>query len=92
MTTALFEVLSESTEGYDRGKKLRNYRSVATFREQVLVAQDAGSVERCARGDDGGWSPHESSAEERLVLASIGQLSTASPTFAPGILLDAGPA
>ena len=70
--TVLVEVLSESSEGYDRGKKFRNYRSIATFREYVLVAQDAVSVERYTRGTDGVWSLHESGAGERLVLASIG--------------------
>jgi Uma2 family endonuclease len=70
--TVLVEVLSASTEGYDRGKKFRSYRSIATFREYVLVAQDAVSVERYTRGDDGVWSLHESGAGERLVLASIG--------------------
>jgi Uma2 family endonuclease len=70
--TVLVEVLSESTEGYDRGKKFRNYRSIATLREYVLVAQDMVSVERYTRGDDGVWSLHESGAGERLVLASVG--------------------
>ena len=70
--TVLVEVLSESTEGYDRGKKFRHYRSIATFREYVLVAEDVVSVERYTRGDDGVWSLHESGAGERLVLASIG--------------------
>lgn len=69
--TVVIEVLSESTEGYDRGK-FRNYRSIATFREYVLVAQDAVSVERYTRGEDGVWSLRESGAGERLVLASIG--------------------
>lgn len=70
--TVIVEVLSESTEGYDRGKKFRNYRSIASFREYVLVAQDAVSVERYTRGEDGVWSLHESGAWERFVLASIG--------------------
>jgi Uma2 family endonuclease len=70
--TVIVEVLSESTEGYDRGKKFRNYRSIATFREYVLVAQDTVCVERYTRGDDGVWSLHESGPGERLVLASIG--------------------
>ncbi|MEP7121655.1 MAG: Uma2 family endonuclease [Byssovorax sp.] len=70
--TVLIEVLSESSEGYDRGKKFRNYRSIASFREYVLVAQDMMSIERYTRGDDGVWSLHESGAGERLVLASIG--------------------
>lgn len=68
----LVEVLSDSTERYDRGKKFRNYRSITTLREYVLVAQDAVSVERYTRGDDGVWSLHESGAGEKLVLTSVG--------------------
>lgn len=70
--TVIVEVLSESTEGYDRGKKSRNYRSIASLREYVLVAQDVVSVERYTRGDGRVWSLHESGAGERLVLGSIG--------------------
>jgi Uma2 family endonuclease len=70
--TVIVEVLSASTEGYDRGKKFRNYRAIATLHEYVLVAQDEVSIERYKRGDDGVWSLHESGAGERLVLASIG--------------------
>ena len=70
--TVLVEVLSDSTEGYDRGKKFRNYRSITTFREYVLVAQDMMSVERYTRGDDGVWSLHERGPGEQLVLASLG--------------------
>ena len=70
--TVLVEVLSPSTEAYDRGKKFRHYRSIPTLREYVLVAQDSVSVERYTRGDDGVWSLHESGAGEKLVLTSIG--------------------
>lgn len=70
--TVIIEVLSESTEAYDRGKKFRYYRSIPSLREYVLVAQDAISVERYTRGDGGVWSLQESGAGDTLVLASIG--------------------
>jgi Uma2 family endonuclease len=53
--TVVVEVLSPSTEAYDRGAKFRNYRSVPTLREYVLVAQDAPRVEVYARQPDGRW-------------------------------------
>lgn len=49
------EVLSDSTEKYDRGIKFGHYRRLATLREYVLVAQDRFSVEAfLRRPDDGG--------------------------------------
>jgi Uma2 family endonuclease len=38
--TLLVEVLSPSTEDYDRGEKLAHYKRIASLREVVLVAQD----------------------------------------------------
>lgn len=51
--TVLIEVLSPSTESYDRGQKFEHYRRIDSLREYVLVAQDRMSVERFARRDDG---------------------------------------
>src|SRR4029450_608077 len=44
--TVIIEVLSDSTEGYDRGAKFAHYRRLASLREYVLIAQDAMRVER----------------------------------------------
>jgi len=41
----VIEVLSPSTEDYDHGKKFAYYRSLPSFREYLLVAQDQVSVE-----------------------------------------------
>lgn len=54
--TAIFEVLSPSTEAYDRGKKFEQYSRLETLREYVLVAQDEAKVERFTRQDDGTWN------------------------------------
>jgi Uma2 family endonuclease len=45
----LIEVLSPSTEAYDRGKKFEHYRTIPSLREYVLVAQDHAAVERFVR-------------------------------------------
>jgi Uma2 family endonuclease len=43
--TLIMEVLSESSEGYDRGEKFRNYRQFPTLRHYVLIAQGEYRVE-----------------------------------------------
>jgi Uma2 family endonuclease len=53
--TLIIEVLSPSTEAYDRGKKFEHYRSVESFVEYLLVAQDAPRVEQYVREPDGRW-------------------------------------
>jgi Uma2 family endonuclease len=51
----IFEVLSQSTESYDRGKKFDLYRQLEPLREYILVAQDEPHVERFVRQEDGAW-------------------------------------
>ncbi len=51
----LIEVLSKSTETYDRGKKFGHYRRIDSLQEYVLVAQQEPHVEHFARQVDGGW-------------------------------------
>jgi Uma2 family endonuclease len=48
----IVEVLSPSTEAYDRGEKFRQYRRLESLREYVLVAQDAARIERYVRQGD----------------------------------------
>jgi len=54
--TVLFEVLSDSSEGYDRGRKFELYRSIPTLEHYVLVAQDRRRIEVFDRNDDGTWT------------------------------------
>jgi Uma2 family endonuclease len=51
----LVEVLSDSTEKYDRGAKSGHYRQIPSLQEYVLIAQDQPLVERYVRQADGGW-------------------------------------
>lgn len=51
----IFEVLSESTERYDRGAKFLHYRKLESLRAYVLVAQDALGVEVYSRQEGGFW-------------------------------------
>jgi Uma2 family endonuclease len=53
--SVLFEVLSKTTEGYDRGQKADNYRQVRTLQAYVLVAQSAPHVEIYERQPTRHW-------------------------------------
>ena len=54
--TLIIEVLSDSTERYDRVKKFDNYRSLPTLQEYVLVSQAEPRVEQFLRQADGTWN------------------------------------
>jgi Uma2 family endonuclease len=48
----IVEVLSRSTEAYDRGDKFMRYKAIETLREYVLISQDEVLVEHFAREGD----------------------------------------
>jgi Uma2 family endonuclease len=53
--TVIFEVLSKSTEGYDRGLKFESYRQIPSLKAYVLVSQVAAHVEVNEPSADGSW-------------------------------------
>lgn len=63
----IVEVLSPSTEGYDRGKKFEMYRTIESFREYLIVHQDRRHVEHYSKQDDGSWVLREHSGVDGLV-------------------------
>jgi Uma2 family endonuclease len=67
------EVLSASTEAYDRGEKFAHYRTLESFQEYLLVAQDRVSIEQFVRQPDGRWLlTAVNRMEDVLELPSIG--------------------
>ena len=48
----IIEILSDSTEAYDRGKKFSSYRLISSLQEYILVSQTHCQVEKFIRGDD----------------------------------------
>ncbi|WP_394753492.1 Uma2 family endonuclease [Crenothrix sp.] len=70
--TVLIEVLSPSTEAYDRGGKFAHYRKIASLCEYLLVTQDQPSIERYMRQGDV-WILSESvDIEASMSIESIG--------------------
>jgi Uma2 family endonuclease len=69
--TMIAEVLSDSTESYDRGRKFGHYRQLASLQEYVLVAQDEVKVERFTRREDDWVLSIFTSLDDTLRLSSI---------------------
>lgn len=67
----LVEVLSDSTEAYDRGKKLAHYRSLPSLREVLLVSQDEVLVDHYVRQPEGAWLLRSMPAGATIELTSI---------------------
>jgi len=53
--TLIVEVLSQSTEAYDRGDKFTHYKSIPSLREYLLVAQHRPHITQYVKQDDGSW-------------------------------------
>ena len=71
--TVIVEVLSPSTENYDRGKKFQHYRTLDSLQEYLLAAQDSPRLERYLRQENEQWLFSDVSQwDARLELPSIG--------------------
>lgn len=70
----IVEVLSDSTEAYDRGAKAAHYRRIPALREYVLVSQSEPLIEVYRRNERGNWElVAEARAGARAELASCGE-------------------
>jgi Uma2 family endonuclease len=67
----LVEVLSPSTEAYDRGEKFSHYRQLPSLQEYVLVAQDKICVERFSRQENNWMLTDFQNLDQRLPLVSV---------------------
>ncbi|HLP89110.1 MAG TPA: Uma2 family endonuclease [Nostocaceae cyanobacterium] len=68
----IFEVLSKSTSGRDRGDKFKYYRSIPEFQEYILIDQYEINIEHFSKTGEGNWLLHESDdIEGILTLTSV---------------------
>jgi Uma2 family endonuclease len=75
--TLLIEILSPSTEDYDRGKKAKLYRAIPSLQELLFIAQDSYEVELFRREADGSWRLLEAKGQDsKITLTSIGYTLT----------------
>ena len=71
--TVIFEVLSPSTESYDRGEKFFRYSNfIETLHDYILISQDEFLIEHFSKKENGGWKKLEiKGAESVLKIDSI---------------------
>jgi Uma2 family endonuclease len=69
----IYEVLSPSTEAYDRGDKFTHYKSIASLKEYLLIAQHRPHITHYAGRDDGTWAYAEiNGIGDSIYLPSVG--------------------
>ena len=82
----MVEVLSGSTEEYDRGEKREHYQQIESLREYLLIAQDRRRVEVFERVPDGTWAHRTYGPGDAIELPSLGiSLSTDELYDAAGV-------
>jgi Uma2 family endonuclease len=82
--SVLVEVLSPSTEDYDRGEKLTHYKQLPSLQAVLLVAHDASRVTVVKRGGDArDWEIVEARDGESVVLATPPLNIAVRDVFAP---------
>lgn len=67
----IVEVLSDSTEKYDRGEKFAHYRRIPSLMEYVLVSQNEQCIEVHRRTSAGEWEMEKALAGQTIMLKSI---------------------
>ncbi|HMW22083.1 MAG TPA: Uma2 family endonuclease [Burkholderiaceae bacterium] len=87
--TLVAEVLSPSTEAYDRGLKFTAYRRLDSLREYLLIDPDSREVQLFRRGADGLFTLHDLSGAAAFDCASIGCRLSAEDLF-DGLDADSG--
>jgi Uma2 family endonuclease len=70
--TLLVEVLSRSTEDYDRGDKFEHYKRIPTLQQYVLISHREREVEVWSRTPENDWTRVVAQAHGHVALASIG--------------------
>lgn len=68
---AIAEVLSDSTEGYDRGKKFHAYRNIPSLQVYILISTNYKQIEVFTRLESGTWNLTEPDKEGRIHISPL---------------------
>jgi Uma2 family endonuclease len=82
------EVLSPSTEAYDRGRKFGYYRTCPTLQEYVLVDSQRQSIEVYRRESESLWTLHPFGPDDEVELASLGVHFPIADAYQDAVLPD----
>ena len=69
--TLIVEVLSESTEAFDRGDKFKSYRRIKSLKEYILIDSKTKSIEQFYKDEDGIWRLGSEITEGSMTLYSF---------------------
>ncbi|MBW4657779.1 MAG: Uma2 family endonuclease [Drouetiella hepatica Uher 2000/2452] len=84
----IVEVLSKSTQTYDRTRKFKFYRSIAALQEYVLVDQYAIEIEHYTRLEDNSWRLRDYGADTQSLTLSSVELEIAIADLYEGVNFD----
>lgn len=65
---AIAEILSDSTEKYDRGDKFRMYRTIPSFKEYLLISQTTMQVEKFTKNNANQWLLSEYAEKDARII------------------------
>lgn len=82
------EILSPSTEGYDRGLKFQRYRLIPTLQEYVLIAQERPTIEHYQRTSDERWILSTYTTLNAALPLRAGDCALALSDIYAGIVFD----
>ncbi len=71
----IFEVLSPSTERFDRGDKFASYRALPSLHDYVLVSQTRVCVEHFSRGEVGRWIINDTLGPGQILTLPCGEIA-----------------
>ena len=73
LPTVLIEILSDSTQTYDRGDKFKLYRDIPSLKEYLLINSEAMAIESFFLNSQGNWELQEYRDEnEKVTIKSLG--------------------
>lgn len=81
----LVEVLSPTSEAYDRGAKFAHYRRIPALRDYVMVNHSERRIEVYHRAESGRWELSEAAAGESIEISSIGVVLSVDEVYADAL-------
>ena len=84
----IIEVLSKSTESFDRGDKFSDYQTCPTLKEYILIHQNQMKIECHRREDSGVWQEQIYEAGDEVEFTSVGFRGSIASTYrkVPGLV------
>ena len=90
--TLIVEILSPTTEAFDRGDKFTHYKSIPSFREYLLIAQHRAHVGQYVKQSDAVWSYQEFNALSAALYVSSLDCTLVLEELFQDVVLPSSPA